>query len=81
MHSTDGTQVVSKITRERVKKTLSHAAMKKQTLIFFGHVLNAAKKHQKVMIRPVNKDVFILAVSQMREFLGKKFSLLLAQES
>ena len=63
VHSTDGAQEVSKTTRESQEGIQPCNHEKEDTRIFF-HVLDAAKEFQRIMIRRVNTDVFILAVSQ-----------------
>lgn len=41
----------------------------------FLHVLDAAKEHQRIMIRTVDTDVFVLAVSQMQRIPHKEVGL------
>lgn len=65
VYSTQGNQVVSNGTRQTLEGLQPCSHEEADTRIFL-HVLDAAQQHQRIMIRTIDTDVFVLAVSQMQ---------------
>ena len=71
VYSTYGSQVVSNTTRESLEDLQPCNHEEADTRIFL-HVLDAAKQHHRIMIRTIDTDVFVLAVSQMQRIPQKE---------
>ena len=65
LYSTYGDSVVTRGARECIEGLQPCSHEEADTRIFL-HVLQAAKQHDRIMIRTVDTDVFVLAVSQMQ---------------
>ena len=71
VYSTVDNQVVSNTSRENLEGLQPCNHEEADTRIFL-HVLDAAKQHQRIMIRTVDTDVFVLAISQMQRISQKE---------
>ena len=71
IYSTLGNQVVTNGTRQCLEGLQPCSHEEANTRIFV-HVLDAAKQHQRIMIRTNDTDVFVLAVSQMQRIPQKE---------
>ena len=71
VYSTYGNQVVSNTTRENLEDLQPCNHEEADTRIFL-HVLDAVKQHRRIMIRTIDTDVFVLAVSQMQTIPQKE---------
>ena len=74
VYSTDDNRVVSNTARERLEGLQPCNHEEADTRIFL-HVLDAAKQHKRIMIRTVDTDVFVLAISQMQRIPQKEIWL------
>ena len=74
VYSTYGNQVVSNTTRENLEDLQPCNHEEADTHIFL-HVLDAVKQHRRIMIRTIDTDVFVLAVSQMQRIPQKEIWL------
>lgn len=80
VYSTYGSQVVSNTARESLEDLQSCNHEEADTQIFL-HVLHAVKQHRRIMIRTIDTDVFVLAVSQMQRIPQKEIWLAFGMES
>lgn len=71
VYSTYGNQVVTNGSRETLQDLQPCNHEEADTRIFL-HVLDAAKQHRRIMIRTIDTDVFVLAVSQMQRIPQKE---------
>lgn len=74
VHSTYVNQVKSNTTRGRMKGLQPCNHEEENTRIFL-HGLDAAKQHRRIMVRTIDTDVFVLAVSQMQRIPRKELWL------
>ena len=80
VYSTQGNQVVSNGSRQTMEGLQPCSHEEADTRIFL-HVVDAAQQHQRIMIRTIDTDVFVLAVSQMQRMPHNEVWLVLAQGS
>ncbi|KAK3725326.1 hypothetical protein QZH41_002764 [Actinostola sp. cb2023] len=71
VYSTYGSQVLSNTRTENLENLQPCSHEEADTRLFL-HVLDAATFHQKIMIRTVDTDVFVLAVSLMQRIPQKE---------